>query len=210
MTAVKLSAILPLPVSVAQQPASVFVPVAGEPVLARIVRALSASVGDVLVVADARLAEDVRTCLHRLPVQVITAGELPSAADCLASAAQHLRATPVTHVVVADHRYPMLPAAMVSRVIAALTAGAETAVPVLPVTDTVKCVDEQGIIRSTVDRAELRTIQYPYGTTVQRLGDLPALLGDAGVVTVDGDADAIPVDLPGDAALLEAIITCRR
>ena len=36
---------------------------------------------------------------------------------------------------------------------------------------------------------------------------VPAVL--AGAVTVDGDADAVSVQLPADAALLEAIIACR-
>jgi 2-C-methyl-D-erythritol 4-phosphate cytidylyltransferase len=103
-----------------------------------------------------------------------------------------------------------MPAALVARVIAALADGAELVVPVLPVTDTVKMVDGQGTIRSTVDRAELRITQYPFGVTVSRLGDLHTALGAGeGLVTVAGDADAVPVDLPADAALANAIIACR-
>ena len=179
--------------------------------LVRIVRALHSMVGDVLVAADDALAGDVRAQLAGSPVQVIEAGESPSTADCLASAARHLRSHAVTHAVVADHRYPVLPAALVARIIEALADGAELVVPVLPVTDTVKMVDGQGTIQSTVDRAELKVIQYPYGATVARLGDgRTAPDGSAGLVTVTGDADAVPVDLPADAALLAAIIACRR
>ncbi|MGK2853330.1 MAG: 2-C-methyl-D-erythritol 4-phosphate cytidylyltransferase [Microbacteriaceae bacterium] len=207
----KLSAILPLPASVAERRASVFTPVEGEPVLVRIVRALSSAVGDVVVVADGRLTEDVRSCLTGSPVQVISAGESPSTADCLAAAAPQLRSAAVTHALVADHRYPVIPLGLVARVVEALTAGAELVVPVLPVTDTVNTVDGQGTILSTVDRAELRITQYPYGATVQRLGDLHTVLGRGdGMVTVAGDADAVPIDLPADVALLAAIMACRR
>lgn len=205
----KLSAILPLPAEVAQQPASVFVPVDGEPVLVRIVRAL-AGIGDVLVVADDRLTERVSGCLGELPVRVAAAGESPSTADCLAAAAQHLQQESVTHALVADHRHPVVPDGLVQRVVAALSEGAELVVPVLPVTDTVKSVDAQGTILDTVDRSELQITQYPYGAAVPRLADLQTVLGDAGLVTVAGDADAIPIDLPGDVSLLEAIIACRR
>lgn len=207
----KLSAILPLPASVAERRASVFTPVEGEPVLARIVHALYVAVGDVLVVADHALAGDVRAQLAGSPAQIVDAGESPSTADCLVSAAEHLRTRAVTHAVVADHRYPVLPVALVARIIEALADGAELVVPVLPVTDTVKMVDGQGTIQSTVDRAELKIVQYPYGVTVARLSDGRTAPGNgAGLVTVAGDADAVPVDLPADAALLAAIIACRR
>ena len=209
LTAVKLSAILPLPVAVAQQPTSVFIAFDGEPVLARIVRALAAT-GDVLVAADERLVGRARSDLGGLPVRVVAAGESPGTADCLAVAARHLQSESVTHALVADHRHPVLPAGLVQRVVAALSGGADLVVPVLPVTDTVKSVDAQGTILTTVDRSELRITQYPYGAALPRLADLHAVLGEPDLVTVAGDADAIPLDLPGDAALLAAIIACRR
>lgn len=211
MTAVKLSAILPLPVSVARHPESVFTPVEGEPVLVRIVRALTAEVGAVLVPTDDALFEQVRAALAGLPARVLAAGENRSTADCLTATVSHLSASGATHVLVADHRHPVLSGDLVARVIAALADGAELVVPVLPVTDTVKSVDGQGVIRSTVDRSELKITQYPYGAAVARLGDLPAVLGaGADLVCVAGDADAISFDLPDDAPLLEAVIACRR
>jgi 2-C-methyl-D-erythritol 4-phosphate cytidylyltransferase len=207
---VKLSAVLPLPASVAQHRASVFVHVRGEPVLVRLVRALTSAADEVLVVVDAQLADGVRDCLEGARVQIIDAGESPSTTDCLVMAAQQLRSAAVTHAVVADHRYPVIPAGLLARVIEALTGGAELVVPVLPVTDTVKMVDGQGTICATVDRAELRITQSPFGCSVAWLGDQHGVLGagDA-LVTVAGDADAVPLDLPADAALLDAIIACR-
>lgn len=210
MTAVKLSAILPLPASVARHPESVFTLLEGEPVLVRMVRALAAEVGDVLVPTDGALVERVRSHLAETPARVLTAGENRSTAECLITAGPHVRVAAATHVLVADHRHPVLSSDLVARVIAALTDGADLVVPVLPVTDTVKIVDGQGVIQSTVDRSELKITQYPYGAAVDRLVDLPALLGAADLVCVAGDADAIPFDLPADAGLLEAVIACRR
>jgi 2-C-methyl-D-erythritol 4-phosphate cytidylyltransferase len=206
---VKLCAILPLPASVARHRESVFTLVEGRPVLWGMVRALAAAVGEVLVTADDQLIDDVRACLAGLPVQVIAAGESPDTAGCLAAAAAHLQLADATHVLVADHRYPVIPPALVARVVGALTDGAELAIPVLPVTDTVKRVDGQGVIQSTVDRAELRITQYPFGANVQRLSDLDIGFGAAGLITVAGDADAVRIELPEDVALLEAIIDCR-
>lgn len=207
----KLSAILPLPVSVAQHPESVFTLVEGEPVLVRMVRALTAEAGDVLVPTDDALVERVRAGLAGTPARIIAAGENRSTAECLAAALPLVRAFAATHVLVADHRHPVVSSDLVSRVVAALAGGAELVVPVLPVTDTVKRVDGQGVIRATVDRSELKVTQYPYGAAVARLGDLPAVLGaGADLVCVAGDADAIAFDLPADAALLAAVIACRR
>lgn len=210
MTAVKLSAILPLPASVARHPQSVFTLLEGEPVLVPMVRALSSEVGEVLVPTDGALFEQVRKALAGSPARVLAAAENCSTADCLTVALPHLRASGATHVLVADHRHPVLSSGLVARVTAALVEGAELVLPVLPVTDTVKSVDGQGVIRSTVDRSELKLTQYPYGAAVARLGDLPAVLGGADLVCVDGDADAILFDLPADAALLKAVIACRR
>jgi 2-C-methyl-D-erythritol 4-phosphate cytidylyltransferase len=211
LTAVKLSAILPLPVSVARHPEVVFTPVEGEPVLVRIVRALTVEVGEVLVPIEDGLSERVRAGLAGLPARVIAAGENRGTADCLAAALPYVQASASTHVLVADHRHPVLSKDLVARVIAALADGAELVVPVLPVTDTVKRVDVQGVIQSTVDRSELKITQYPYGAAVARLGDLPTVLGaGTDLVCVAGDADAVAFDLPADAALLAAVLTCRR
>ena len=53
-------------------------------------------------------------------------------------------------------------------------------------------------------------LPLPAQPSVSRLADLQTVLGQAAVVTVPGDADAISLELPDDAALLAAIIACRR
>jgi 2-C-methyl-D-erythritol 4-phosphate cytidylyltransferase/2-C-methyl-D-erythritol 2,4-cyclodiphosphate synthase len=62
-------------------------------------------------------------------------------------------------VLVHDAARPFVSAALVSRAVAAGRAGA--AVPGLPVSDTVKAVDETGQVVETIDRTRLRTVQTP-------------------------------------------------
>ena len=56
--------------------------------------------------------------------------------------------------------------------LAALAPAATSWCPSLPVTDTVKTVDELGSVLSTVDRATLRTVQFPRGFTASALWQL--------------------------------------
>jgi len=63
-------------------------------------------------------------------------------------------------VLVHDAARPFVPADMVERAIAAANAHG-AAVPVLPVSDTVKQVDAAGLVVGTPDRAALRAVQTP-------------------------------------------------
>src|SRR5438477_5341449 len=63
-------------------------------------------------------------------------------------------------VLVHDAARPFTSAALVSRAIAA-AAKSGAAVPGLPVTDTVKLIDDQGSIAATLNRAALRIVQTP-------------------------------------------------
>ena len=65
-------------------------------------------------------------------------------------------------VLVHDAARPFATAALVTRAIEAAEASG-AAVPGLPVTDTVKSVDAQGLVERTLDRSALRTIQTPQG-----------------------------------------------
>src|SRR5690606_41379376 len=50
-----------------------------------------------------------------------------------------------------------------SAVIEALSGGAQAVVPVLPLADTVKQVDADGVVTGTPDRSSLRAVQTPQG-----------------------------------------------
>ncbi len=62
-------------------------------------------------------------------------------------------------VAVHDAARPFVSSDLIARAVQAGANGA--AVPVLPVTDTVKVVDAQGNVTTTLDRSTLRTIQTP-------------------------------------------------
>ncbi|HEX4704895.1 MAG TPA: 2-C-methyl-D-erythritol 4-phosphate cytidylyltransferase [Pseudonocardiaceae bacterium] len=73
-------------------------------------------------------------------------------------------ATSVTSVVLVHApRHAFAPPELIRRVVEETAAGAPSVVPVLPCTDTVKELDESGVIIDTPDRATLRVIQSPIG-----------------------------------------------
>jgi 2-C-methyl-D-erythritol 4-phosphate cytidylyltransferase len=124
-------------------------------------------------------------------------------------------------VLVHDYRHPLVPGEVTDRVIAGLAAGHRIVVPVIPVTDSVKSVDERGAVVATIDRTTLRAVQYPRGFTASALAELlasgpiddefdTAVAAGLPIAVVDGHADAVRFTLPADAELLDAIITSRR
>jgi len=94
-------------------------------------------------------------------------------------------------VLVHDAARPFTSSALISRAIAAATKSG-AAVPGLPVTDTVKLIDEEGGVAATLNRAALRTVQTPQAFAY------PALL-DAHRRAAHQGRD----DFPDDAALVE-------
>jgi 2-C-methyl-D-erythritol 4-phosphate cytidylyltransferase len=217
-----------VPLAAAVQSSAAFASVAGEAALARVVRALlgpgRVPVSGVVVVAAEPLVAGARSCLDAAglsAVSVIGSGAAASRRACLITGLDFLGREPhsPSHVLVGDHRHPLASVEVTDRVIAGLRAGHRVVLPVLPLTDTVKAVDDRGAVVGTVDRTALRTVQYPRGYQRQALADLIARDGDEltaalslglSLVTVEGDADAFAADLPADADLLAAITAARR
>ncbi|MGI8881949.1 MAG: 2-C-methyl-D-erythritol 4-phosphate cytidylyltransferase [Jatrophihabitans sp.] len=123
-------------------------------------------------------------------------------------------------VLVHDAARPFITGACIDRVLAALEAGADAAVPAVPVTDTIKRIAADGAVVGTVDRGELRAVQTPQGFRrtalaaahqFARMANLHDVSDDAGlierhggrVVVVDGDAEAFKITRPLDLALAE-------
>jgi 2-C-methyl-D-erythritol 4-phosphate cytidylyltransferase len=126
-------------------------------------------------------------------------------------------------VLVHDAARALTPVEVVHRVLAAIAAGAEAVVPVVPLADTVKEIDGDGAVVRTVDRSSLRAVQTPQGfrrSTLERAhrSGMTAATDDAALVealgvtvtTVDGSADALKVTTPADLATAEAILARRR
>jgi 2-C-methyl-D-erythritol 4-phosphate cytidylyltransferase len=92
-------------------------------------------------------------------------------------------------IVVHDAARPFATSELFQSVIDAVRSGADGAVPGLPVTDTVKEVDDRGTITATLDRARLMTVQTPQAFRFATLRD----------------AHRAGADATDDAALVEAI-----
>lgn len=218
-------AIVPLPM--AADPAAACLPVAGEPPVARAVRALFAGLvaSRVVVVVAEPFVAQVRDVLAEHTSPEVAVGALPvtdGRADAIAAGLDQLAPESLSTIpiLVHDVRHPLVPGEVTGRVMAGLAAGHRIVVPVIPMTDSVKAVDGRGVVVATVDRATLLTVQYPRGFASSTLRELlaggaadeldVALAAGLPIATVDGHVDAVRFTLPEDAALLEAIIASRR
>jgi 2-C-methyl-D-erythritol 4-phosphate cytidylyltransferase len=117
-------------------------------------------------------------------------------------------------ILVHDAARPLLPDAVIGRLIAALGEGYDGAVPVLPVTDTVKRVRD-GVVDATLHRDELVTVQTPQAfaaaalraaldrvsdESAQSATDCASLVEANGgrIRTVEGDERLLKVTTPAD------------
>jgi 2-C-methyl-D-erythritol 4-phosphate cytidylyltransferase len=126
-------------------------------------------------------------------------------------------------VLVHDAARALTPPGLVVRVVEALRAGHSAVVPVLPLSDTVKAVDANGMVLGTPERSGLRAVQTPQGFATelllrayQRAAD-PAgadFTDDASMVehiggqvqVVDGDPLAFKITTRLDILLAQAIV----
>ena len=203
-------------------------PLGGIPMLVHAVRALAASriVDLVVVAAPEDSAESVASMLAEqsflAEVVVVTGGDTRQ--DSVARALLTLP-DDIDVVLVHDAARPLVPVEVVTAVVAAVRAGHAAVVPGLPVVDTIKRVDDLGMVECTVDRGPLRAIQTPQGfdrqvlQTAHASADLDAAAtDDAGLVerlglpvhVVPGHEEAFKVTTPLDVVIAEAILARRR
>lgn len=197
-------------------------PLAGEPLLVHAVRRIAAAacVHTIVVAAPVADVPAVRDLLA--PVAPVTV--VPGGAQRQDSVAAALAAVPPGPeiVLVHDAARALVPAALVESVAAAVRAGHDAVVPVLPVVDTVKEVTADGVVRGTVDRSALRAVQTPQGfrravlaaahaAAVDPLTDDAGLVEKQGVpvVCVPGSEFALKITRPFDLALAEHLLTVR-
>ncbi|MET0900484.1 MAG: 2-C-methyl-D-erythritol 4-phosphate cytidylyltransferase [Mycobacterium sp.] len=121
-------------------------------------------------------------------------------------------------ILVHDAARPLTPPALIARVVQALRDGHTAVVPVLPLVDTVKAVDANGVVLGTPERAGLRAVQTPQGfaTAVLRraYGRVGVFTDDASMVesiggqvqTVEGDPMAFKITTAVDLLLAEALL----
>ncbi|HWF71115.1 MAG TPA: 2-C-methyl-D-erythritol 4-phosphate cytidylyltransferase [Mycobacterium sp.] len=126
-------------------------------------------------------------------------------------------------VLVHDAARALTPPGLVVRVVEALHSGHSAVVPALPLSDTVKAVDANGVVLGTPERASLLAVQTPQGFATelllrayQRAADLTGadFTDDASMVehiggqvqVVDGDPLAFKITTRLDILLAQAIV----
>jgi 2-C-methyl-D-erythritol 4-phosphate cytidylyltransferase len=127
----------------------------------------------------------------------------------------------VEFVLVHDAARALTPPGLIARVVEALRAGHDAVVPALPLSDTIKAVDANGVVLGTPERAGLRAVQTPQGFATELLlrayqgADPGGFTDDASLVehiggqvqVVDGDPLAFKITTQLDLLLARAIVS---
>jgi 2-C-methyl-D-erythritol 4-phosphate cytidylyltransferase len=195
---------------------------AGEPLLVHAVRSAVASgvVDLVAVAAPPSEVDDVRDLLKpHAPELVVVAGGPTRKASVAAALAEVPGAVDV--VLVHDAARCLTPPELFAAVTNAVRRGADAAVPVLPVADTIKQVHGDEVL-ATLDRSELYTVQTPqafrravldhaHATVDEDATDDAGLAERAGAVVhvVAGDDEAFKITRPLDLLLAEIVLSRR-
>jgi 2-C-methyl-D-erythritol 4-phosphate cytidylyltransferase len=125
-----------------------------------------------------------------------------------------------TIVCVHDAARPFAHAALYEAVIAAVREGADGAVPGIEVADTIKQIDERGVVLATPDRERLVAVQTPqafradvlrraHATGAQGTDDASLVEAIGGrVVVVPGSDDNRKITRPDDLAWARRLVSC--
>lgn len=194
---------------------------AGRAVLAHSVAALRAHarIGTVLLVVAPGEEARARAALGSdlADITIIAGGETRRLSVRAALEALAAEDTPPRHVLIHDSARPRLPGDVIDRLVAALDTGAEGAMPVLPVADTLVAAQDD-LFGDTVDRASLRRVQTPQAFRFDAIlaahrgwpeGDEPTddaqILRAAGgaVRLIAGDPRLEKITYPGDHGRME-------
>ncbi len=183
-------------------------PLLGVPAVLRAVRALLGSVERVVLLVGPAAEVPVRRLVDGLPVSVHV--DPHEAARCAQGPGP---------VVLHDAARPLAPPALAEAVTEAVAAGHAVAVPVLPLSDTVKHVDSADVVAGGPDRAGLRVLQTPqaFRAGVLDADVLAKVLASAApleqawavagepAVTVPGHPLAVAVRSPWERRLAEVL-----
>lgn len=123
-------------------------------------------------------------------------------------------------VLIHDGARPLVDAPTVKRV-AAAAINTDGAIPCIPVSDSLRKLEPDGVRSEAVDRADYRAVQTPQGFALWRLREAYSLpyeknftddasvmtaAGFANIVLVDGSVDNLKITNPRDIAIAEAIL----
>ena len=186
-----------------------FETVGGARLVDRAVEATALACDEVVVVLPAAVAWDGRPVAAAVPGGTTRSASVRAGLDAIARSA--------TVVVVHDAARPLATAALFEAVIGAVRAGADAAVPGLPIADTVKRVDRDHVVE-TIARDELMAVQTPQAFRADALRsvhtagadatDDAALVEAAGgnVVVVPGDPRNLKITTPADLVVAAALL----
>jgi 2-C-methyl-D-erythritol 4-phosphate cytidylyltransferase len=193
-----------------------FVAVSGRTLLEHAVTRLAAHPGvrDVVAVVPADRRADAATALPGATVVAGAATRQRSVACGLAALAPD-----IDTVLVHDAARAFAPAAVVSRILEALGAGAQAVVPTVAVADSLRAVGSAGTVGAAVDRASVVAVQTPQGfaRAVLEAAHSAAAFDDAtddatlvealgvSVRAVPGAAESVKITGPLDLPVAEAL-----
>lgn len=175
--------------------------------------AAQVSDGVTVVVPAAEVAHE--SAAFTTPIRVVAGGASRSASVRAGLAAVDDDATIIC---VHDAARPFATAGLYRAVLAAVVAGADGAVPGVPVTDTIKMIDDDGIVHTTPPRDRLVAVQTPQAFRASMLRaahatgadgtDDAALVESLGgrVVVVSGESDNRKITQPDDLHWARSLI----
>lgn len=117
-----------------------------------------------------------------------------------------------SYVLVHDAARPFVPAEVFNSVINKLDQGFKVVIPVIPVSDTIKTVNEKDEVINTLDRSQLKAVQTPQGfardvlSEIYATSNLKPTTDDAGlaeiagidVSTIHGSVESFKITTPFD------------
>ena len=195
----------------------------GQSLVERAVEGLldSGVVDSVVVAVPDGLTDEAKLILgNKATVVAGGAGRTESVGLALSALAAAAGSEAPEFVLVHDAARALTPPGLIVRVVDALRAGHVAVVPALPLSDTIKAVDANGVVLGTPERAGLRAVQTPQGFATdlllrayQRAGsadftDDASLVENVGgqVQVVDGDPLAFKITTRLDLLLAQAIV----
>jgi 2-C-methyl-D-erythritol 4-phosphate cytidylyltransferase len=123
---------------------------------------LSKIVDEIVVAAPPGYEAAVAKSLRNLAIPVVVIAGGANRTESVSLALAHL-SLDVEYVLIHDAARAFAPVSLMRRVLRAMHKGAQAAVPAIAVTDTIKVVDANDHVTSTLDRASLRAVQTPQG-----------------------------------------------
>ncbi|MBI3212857.1 MAG: 2-C-methyl-D-erythritol 4-phosphate cytidylyltransferase [Mycobacterium sp.] len=198
-----------------------FVELAGRTLIERALEGLRASgvIDEIIVAVPSNRTDEAKLILGSLAT-IVAGGADRTESVRLALAGTSEGSTP-DHVLVHDAARPLTPPSLIARVVQALQSGHLAVIPALPVSDTIKAVDANGVVLGTPERAGLRAVQTPQGFATDVLlrayerAGTASFTDDASMVegigvpvqVVEGDPLAFKITTPLDLMLAKAVLT---